>query len=252
MRRALAVQVGVDLRQVVADLLNLKDVHAHAVGNLVPQVVQRLFADDLRAHDALGLVGNHVVGEVLRALGHGGDERLKQCVHVVAPARRDGEHAVEAAVVQRRQLGHQLFRGHDVDLVHREELRALHFGKVGQHGEVAPADALSIHHRQHRVHALLGFLSALHHELAQLGARRMQTGRVHEHDLPVLAGGHAQQLAARGLGMVGDDGHLFADKAVHQAGLAHVRAAHDGHKTGTEFRTHIAFSSRFLRATPHK
>ena len=58
----------------------------------------------------------------------------------------------------------------------------------------------------------------------------MQTGGVHKYDLPVRAGGDAQQLVAGRLWVVGYNGDVFADKAVEKARLADIRASQNGNK----------------------
>ncbi len=147
----------------------------------------------------------------------------------------NGDDLVKAAVVQFCQLGHELFGIGDVDFVHRQELGTLHLRQFRQNLPVVIADEGAVHHGQHRVHAFLCVLGGFHHVFAQAGAGLMQTGGIHKDDLPVLAGGHAQQLGTGGLGVIGHDGDLFADKIVHDAGLAHVGPAQDGYKAASEF-----------------
>ena len=120
------------------------------------------------------------------------------------------------------------------DSVYREKLGAGHLRHVAQDRAIALANVLRVHHGQHCVDAFTGVVGGLDHVLAELGARLVQARRIDKDDLPVRARGHAQQTRARGLGVVGNDGHLFPHKAVHDAGLAHVGAAEDGHEARAE------------------
>ena len=125
---ALAIDVGVDFCERVADLLDLQHLYAHAVRNFIAQIAQRLFADDLGTHYALGLVGDHVVREVLRPLGHGVDQQPQQLVHIFAGACGDRCDGVKAAVIQRSELGHQLLGRDKVDLVDGKKFGTAHPG----------------------------------------------------------------------------------------------------------------------------
>ena len=190
MRGALAVDIRVNFGQMVAQLFDGQHFHAHAVRNLVAQVIQRLLANDFGAHHALRLVGDHVLREVHRPLGHALGNQLIQHVHVFAGSRGHGNDALKALGVQRGQLRHQLFRRHDVDFVDGEEARAVHRLHAFHDLRVLRPDMLAVHDHEHRVHALARVVRGLYHVFAQLRARLVDTGGVHEHDLCVLSGGN--------------------------------------------------------------
>ena len=68
-------------------------------------------------------------------------------------------------------------------------------------------------------------LDAPLHALGERVARALDAGQVDEHELPVVAGRDAADLAPRRLRLVGDDRHLAADDPVDERRLAGVRPA---------------------------
>ena len=112
-----------------------------------------------------------------------------------------------------------------VDLVqhrHRGHARAL---QRLRDEAVARADLLlAVQHEQRGVGVRERALHLALHPLGERVARALDAGQVDEHELPVVAGRDAADLAARGLRLVGDDRHLAAHDLVHERGLAGVRA----------------------------
>ena len=204
------------------------------MGHFVAQVKQRLLADHFGDNQALGLVGHHVIREILGAHGQFLRHDAGQLLQAVAGFGADGDDGIVAAVCKGRDQGQQLFGLQQVDLVQQQDLRHL----LGRHflddGAVMLADCSSVHQHHHAVHAIHRFADGLHHVVAQLGAGGVDAGGIQEHHLPVITGHNAHDAVAGGLGAVGDDGDLLADEGVHQRGLAHIGTANDGHKTGTE------------------
>ena len=58
----------------------------------------------------------------------------------------------------------------------------------------------------------------------------MHAGGIQQHILQRAAGDHTGNAGTGGLRLGGDNGHLFANQQVGQAGFAHIGAADDRHK----------------------
>jgi len=215
----------VNLGQVIAQLVDRHHLHADAVRHLLAQMQQRLFADDLRADLALGLIGHHVVREVFRPLRQIGDDQLFQLVHTLARARADGHNRVVARLGEGLNRRHQPRFLDDIGLVEHQNLLDLAGAHLLDNRAILRADFVCIHQHQQHVDAVHRVLHALDHVFAQARARLMQTRRIEEDDLPALVRRHTHDAVARRLRAVGDDGDLFADHRVHQGGFADVRAA---------------------------
>ena len=204
------------------------------MGNLVPQVQQRLFADHLRHNQAFRLIGHHVIREILGTLGQLGSHGLGQLLQAVAGLGADGDDGVIAAISEGGDQRQQLLRLQQIDLVQQQHLRHLLAGHILHNGTVVLAHLSRIYQHHHAVHAVHRFTDRLHHVVTQLGAGRVNTGGIQEYHLPVIAGHHAHDTVSGSLGTVGHDGNLLAHQGIHQGGLTHVGTANNGHKTGTE------------------
>ena len=97
------------------------------------------------------------------------------------------------------------------------------------HQLVAAADGLrGVDHEAHDVDVADRALGGGVEPLAERGAGLVDARRVDEHDLGVGPVEHPPDLGAGRLRLVRDDGHLGAEDAVEQRGLAHVGAADEG------------------------
>ena len=102
-----------------------------------------------------------------------------------------------------------------LDALNEGQLRAAHMGD-------------GLHQQQGAVHVGEAGGDDLHHILSQGGFGLVEAGGVQQDILGVLPVHHAVDAVPGGLGLVGDDGDLFAHQGVGQAGFAHVGAAADG------------------------
>ena len=95
-------------------------------------------------------------------------------------------------------------------------------------GFVQRTVGLEQHHGN--IHIRNGIAGSLIHALAQLVVGFVHTGSVQQHILQRPPGDHAGDAGAGGLGLGGDDSHLFTDQEVRQAGFAHVRPSDDSNE----------------------
>ena len=230
----LAIDGGVDFHKVIVFLFHGHHFHADAVGHFVPQISQGLFPDQLGANIPLGLIGEHIIGEIFGAHGQMRGQFCLEPIHAVAGAGADGHNTVIARILKRINDSQQRLGLHQINLIEHQQLIHLFLAHLGHNGSIMGADGSHIHQHQQRIDPLHGLLNGLHHEFAQLGAGMMDAGGIHKHDLAVIAAHHAHHPVAGGLRAIGHDGHLFANKCVQQGGFAHVGAAHNGGKPRME------------------
>ena len=216
---------------------------ADAVRHLLAQRFERLFPHHFRADDALGLVGYHIVREILRALRHRRKQRRLERVEPLARFGGAAEHrAKQPAPAQRRArlLRRALRRG--VALVDQRKQRRLHAREALQDALVPLAHALlRVGYEQHGLHVAQRLRGDLLHVFAQAVFRRGHAGRIQKYDLAALAREHAEDAVARGLRPVGHDGDLLPHKTVEQRALACVGAADERDEAGAVAPAHVRF-----------
>jgi len=158
------------------------------------------------------------------------DERLQPG----AGARADREDLpVDAQVRRLGQRRNGARAVEPIDLVERGD--GAHAGVPDGVGDEAVAGAdllLAVEHEQRDVGVAERALDAALHALGERVARTLDAGQVDEHELPLLPGRDAADLAPGGLRLVRDDGHLAADDPVDQCRLARVGAAGERHEAG--------------------
>jgi len=93
-------------------------------------------------------------------------------------------------------------------------------------------------HHQHRdVRSLECGARGTVHRLVECAARLgMQAGRVHERDLRLGQGEHAQNAVARGLRTRRDDAQLVPDERIEKRRLADVRPSHQRSVSAAKLR----------------
>ena len=238
---ALDVHRGMQAQQIALGALELIADHADGMGDLLARAQQDLLAHELGDHDLIRLVGAHALGEPTRALGQ------KACHHVHErldiEALRGGDHDLVIEVHQgtrRLELLEHLLGTGQVRLGKDEHLGRLGGSHALGNPGVAAADrGARIDHEGDHVH--VGELAQS--ALVELGAKAVlglvDAGRVHNHELAVLAVDHGAQTAARGLGHRRGNGNLLTVAGVQQRGLARVGTAHQGDESGAEALGHI-------------
>src|SRR5690606_31204856 len=108
-------------------------------------------------------------------------------------------------------------------------------GLVGEGVRLVPLPGA--HHEHRRIHPFERTARGTVHPTVHGGRGgtavvAMQTGRIHQYELPLREGSDAEQAVAGGLWTRGDDADLGADEGVGQGRLADVRAADDGDVAG--------------------
>ena len=186
------------------------DDDGRGVGDLFAGEHEDFFADELGDEEALGLVGDLILGEVALALGEVGDDAVEQEVEVVLFAGGDGDDfrkGVEGGPVGDDR--EQVDLGNGVGLVEDEEDGAvellderqgevvfgLALGALGG-GERFAGDVLGrdfragcgeavggVDDEEDGVAALEGVEDFLHHAAVELGFRAVDAGCVDEDDL---------------------------------------------------------------------
>ena len=84
-----------------------------------------------------------------------------------------------------------------------------------------------LNEQEDHVHFIIGRERGVHHVLVHFVLGFVDTGSVDEHELGVGRVHDAEDPVPRGLGLVGDDGDLFAEQMVEECGLADIRTADD-------------------------
>ena len=84
------------------------------------------------------------------------------------------------------------------------------------------------------VHIGIGIFHYLVEALAQKGAWAVQTWRIHDDNLGIIAVHQAANGVAGGLRLVSGNRNLLPHQGISQRGLAGIRAANKGHEAGTE------------------
>ena len=230
------------------------------MGQLIVQAGVELLADHVGDGQAAGVVGQHVVGEQVRAFRDEGEQLGHQPGHAGAvhgggfqPDGFLGVHEEAVFILRRRRSG----RGGLLHHAHAFGQPARHLAPLGavglgiagsgvgfiehrHHGQGLalqarhPAAVLlarglgGIEHEQDQVAALHRGARHLVHQLAQVAGRLVYAGGVEEHQLPARFGQDAAHHVARGLGHRGDDADLLLQNGVDEGRLAHVGPAHDG------------------------
>ena len=204
------------------------------MGNFLVQQEKQFFPHDLGHHLALRLVGGHVVGEELGALGEVALQHVEQLLHPLARSGGDGHHRVEVIRAA----------------VHLDDLQQLFLLLQGvrlvdsQHGRTAqgldPGDQLplrlphmgdGLHQQQDAVHPGYALFHHVHHVVPQTGPGTVEAGGVHKDELALPPVFDAADAVPGGLGLVGNNGHFLPHKGVGQGGLAHVGPSADGNNT---------------------
>ena len=80
----------------------------------------------------------------------------------------------------------------------------------------------------------------------------MDTRRVQEYNLSLVAGIDRQDTVSCGLVLIGCDGEFLADQLVHQGGLSHVRPAKQSGKTGFTIDIFHIHSPFYVRRTQRR
>ena len=214
----------------VFPLGELGDLDGGAVGDLLIQAAQQLLPHQLRADLPLGLVGDHVVREEMRALGGVLLQLVHQLLQSLAGLGGDGQDGIK--VTGRAVDGHDLQQPglfHGVDLVDEQQSRdpglpdaldeRLLLGADGGHG---------LHHQQDAVHVRHALLDYIDHVVAESGPGLVEARGVQQHKLGVAPVDNGGDAVAGGLRLVRDDGDLLPHQGIGEGGLARVGPAADG------------------------
>ena len=230
---ALTVNVHININKVlVGTLFKALDHNGDAVGNFIAHKQQGFFAHQLGDQLFFRHIGKGFIVKIVRTLIAVGLQHGKQLVTAGAVLGGNRQHLVKAAeLLDLAAAGFQL--GQAVEQVYLVDDR--HSGTAllqgGHHPQLGIGELpLRLKQHQGHIHVLQAGGGGLGHTGVQLVAGGMDAGGVHQHILHGSLGNDAGDAAAGGLGLLGDDGHLFAHKVVGQAGFAHVGATHQRHK----------------------
>ena len=230
----LTVNVHINVDEIGAGAL-LEALHDHrdAVRDLVAHEQQGLFTDDLCHQLLLRHIGVGIIIKVMGAFYGVAAQGIEQRFTAVLVADADRVDVIE--YTQRLQL---FFAGFQVSgildkvcLIDDGNGRA---AAAAQHvhqnhlGFIQGTIGLKQHHGN--IHVGNGIAGGFVHALAQLVAGFVYAGGIQQHILQRAAGDHTGNAGTGGLRLGGDNGHLFANQQVGQAGFAHIGAADDRHK----------------------
>ena len=211
------------------------DENGQRVGNFVIHGLNGFLADDFCGEEALGLIGDLVLGKVRIGFRKLAENFFLQIGDADAFERGDRDD-------RREREG--LVEGFN----HRQEFwfwQAIHFiqDKNGfapkalrlfqEHGIAQRADGGGVDHEEKEIDAFYGGGDFVHHLAAEGGVCVVETGRVDEDDLTFGACDDALDAVAGGLRLRGDDGDFLADEAIEERGFAGIGAADDGDEAGT-------------------
>ena len=221
---------------------NLIDLDGDGVRQLIFQAGERGFANQLSDALGLGFVGDVVIGVELGAFGQVVHDDLGQFIQLHALGGGNGDdHGIGVLfgeqLVQGEQLGADLVLGSLIQLGDDADDGGLRgdLADVLQDPTIAGANLLIRGDGQaDDIDVRVGVLDYLVEALTEQCSRAVQTGRVDEHDLRILAVHQAADGVAGGLGLVSRDGDLVPHQRVGQGGLARIGAADERHEAGAE------------------
>ncbi len=122
-------------------------------------------------------------------------------------------------------------------------LHAVHFIQQQVHRPAKPLHPLKrksvaraeigrrINNQREHIHAFERMLQLVHHHAAKNIPRLMDSRRINQHDLRVLAIHDPLNAIARGLRLRRDDRNLLANKRVHERRFARVWSAYNGNES---------------------
>ena len=205
------------------------------MGDLLIQTQQQLFPQQL-AHDLpFRLVGGLSVREQLRTFLGVFLQFMHQIVQTAALMGRNGNDGVKSVphLVVSRNHRQQLRRLHSVDLVDAQDAGDLFLpDAVDQRLLRSSHMGDGLHQQQRAVHIAEAGGHDLYHVIPQSGLGLVQSRRIQQNVLGVLPIHNAVDPVPGCLGLVGNDGDLFAHQRVGQAGLAHVGPSANGDHGG--------------------
>ena len=168
--------------------LEFFDQHTAGVGDFLRGVDEYLLTDQFGDDEALGLIGDLVLGKILGSLGQGVDDGGEQLFLAELFCGGDGDDLREVeALGPGLDGGQQLGLFEEIDLVQQQEGFGLGALDDVERELVSGAELLGdIDDEQDEVATFERVIDLLHHALVELVSRLVYAGRVHEDD---LAGG---------------------------------------------------------------
>ena len=172
-------------------LLHALDRDRDAVGDLLPQEQQHLFADQLGGKHLLGLIADRVIGEEVRAFKGKARQDGDQLVHALAGQRTDRQNGGKVILLlpcgnageQRALILEQ------VGLVqHQNGGQSRFFELLEQRKLRFPRRFTRLGDEHADIHARDGFTDGLYHKIAETGAGTVVAGRVQKHELGLHSG----------------------------------------------------------------
>src|SRR5829696_734746 len=232
-----------DEQAIALVFLNLVDLDLHRVRHLLTRAEQHLLAHQLGKPQL-----ERLVTCLLRRIEKGA---LRHERHKLLDHRRDSRSAdradreqlaLDVEVGRRGQCLHGARSVEPVDLVqhgHRRHARSLQ--RVGDEAVPGADLLLAVQHEQRGIGIRERALHLALHSLGERVAGALHARQVHEHELPVVAGGDSTDLASGRLRLVGHDRDLAADDLVHKRRLSRVRPPGEGNEAGA---AHSSSSTR--------
>ena len=201
-----------------------------AVGDLLVQALEQLFPHQLRADLPLGLVGDHIVREEMRAFLGVFLHLRQQLLQALTGLGRDGQNGVE--VIGRGVGSHDLQQAglvHAVDLVDHQQSRGAGLPQALDQGLFLGSDGgHRLHQQQHQIHIRHALLDHVDHVIAQARAGLVEARGVHQHELGIAPAHNGGDAVPGRLGFIGNNGDLLPHKGVGQSGFSHVGPSADG------------------------
>src|SRR5262245_46999429 len=221
--RALDDEVGADLHEIAARLVELLDLHGERIGQLLLERVRRGLAHELGGEKAHGSIGEIVLGIERRRLGQLGGERVEQRWDPLARMRGYAQRHVRTWRRKRR-----LARARAVELGGRDDYRRAALAQVReQRGVVVAEPREQVEQHERDVAVVPRLLGLAVQDRVQRARAVVQSRRVDEEQLRIGCVLDAEDAAARGLRLVADDRELLAEDRVHERRLPGVGSAED-------------------------
>src|SRR6266545_2602155 len=226
---------GVDAPQLPL-LLELLDLHGAAVGELLAEQAEQLFADQLRRQKALVPVGEVVLAMHRRLLRQVTLDHAHQLVEPFAPPRADrddfGEFGLLGGLLEKRQ---QTFRLARVDLVHDENERQFRRHEFEER-PIFGAEAFRFDHQQHDIDFIEGPANRpIHRAVERVAVPRLETRGVDENKLGAPGSAHAAKAVPGGLRLARGDAELLSEQGIEQRGFSDVGAPDQRDRSAAEW-----------------
>jgi len=230
-------------------LFDALDIDGRGERQLLFDVSEHFFPDDLGQQEAFGLVRNLVVRVDLLGLGQGFIDQVLKDGQIDTREGGDGDDLREGKEgLVPFDDGEDRVLADDVHFIDEQEEGDLdHPERLDDELVPVPEGLGGVDEEAEQVRGLERRIDEVHHPAVQRVERLVDAGVVDENDLAFLRCLDAQDADARRLRLIRDDGDLLAEERVEEGGFSDVGPTEQGHVSDLDRR--FLFFLRSLRLT---